>query len=282
MSGAKPRSKEVHAPVERRAQEKLGAPLEHVNVSQAQSESTRFLTSFLAGSGTSWVVFLRHITLAAITAALVFGFWSTRMEWTADMRLWRAIGDAAIVLLFAALALGPAAKLSARMGKALPWRRPLGIWAALAALTHSVLIIDGWAQWSVQRFLGFEFVPQLGREARLEPGFGLANLIGLVAAIWMIVLLATSSDRAVQFLGSTSWKWVQSGAYVVFYLSVLHSGYFLFLHYTASFHRAVPDPNWFRYPLLALGTIVLVLQWWALTHTVRQHRSRRASAAILN
>jgi len=185
-------------------QGKLGTPQDHVKASRPRSESTRSPSTLHAGSGNSWVLFLRHTTMAAVTAAIVFGFWSTRMEWTADMRLWRAIGDAAIVLLFAALALGPAAKLSARVGKALPWRRPLGIWAALTALTHSVLIIDGWAQWSVRRFLGFEFVPQLGLEARLEPGFGLANLIGLVAVIWMIVLLATSSDRAVHFLGSTS------------------------------------------------------------------------------
>ncbi|MGZ0212059.1 MAG: ferric reductase-like transmembrane domain-containing protein [Actinomycetales bacterium] len=232
-----------------------------------------------ARSDGSWVMFLRHVAMAVVTALLVFGFWSTRMEWTADMRLWRAIGDAAIVLLFAALALGPAARLSARVGKALSWRRPLGIWAALAALIHSVLIIDGWAQWSVQRFLGFEYLPQLGREVRLEPGFGLANLIGLVAVIWMTVLLATSSDRAVRYLGPAGWKWVQSGAYIVFYLSVLHSGYFLFLHYTASFHRAVPDPNWFRFPLLALGAIVVVLQWWAFTRSVRQHRSRLTQRA---
>lgn len=223
------------------------------------------------------IVFLRHLVTAVVTGVLIFGFWSTRMQWTADMRLWRAVGDAAIVLLFAALALGPAAKLSVRAGKALSWRRPLGIWAALAALTHTILIIDGWTQWSIQRFLGFEFVPQLGREARLEPGFGLANLIGLVAVIWMTLLLATSSDRAVRYLGPAAWKWVQNGAYIVFSLSVLHSAYFLFLHYTASFHRAVPDPNWFRFPLLALGAIVAALQWGAFARSVRQHRARRTS-----
>jgi sulfoxide reductase heme-binding subunit YedZ len=241
--------------------------------------SARLSTEVPAGPVGRRIVILRHAAMAVVAALLVFGFWSTRMEWTADMRLWRSFGDAAIVLLFAALALGPASKLSAAVGKALPWRRPLGIWAALAAITHSVLIIDGWARWSVQRFLGFEFIPQLGREARLEPGFGLANVIGLVAVIWMAVLLATSSDRAVRFLGPAGWKWVQSGAYIVFYLSVLHSGYFLFLHFTASFHRAVPDPNWFRFPLLGLALIVVVLQWTAFTHGVRQRRSRPSFSA---
>lgn len=232
-----------------------------------------------ARTGGSQAVLLRHVAMAAVTALLVWMFWSTRLGWSPDMRLWRAVGDTAIVLLFTSLALGPVARLSARAGRALPWRRQVGVWAALAALTHTVLIIDGWAQWSARRFLGFEYVPQLGREVRLEPGFGLANLIGLVAVIWMVVLLATSSDRAMRFLGLAAWKWVHSGAYVVFYLAVLHSGYFLLMHYTLSFHRAVPDPNWFRFPLLALGATVMALQWAAFTHTVRRRRSRRTSAA---
>lgn len=271
MSSARSRPRNGQPQGERRVQGNIGTPRDQV--------SARLSMDVPAWSGGSRVVFLRHVAMAVVTALLVFGFWSTRMEWSADMRLWRAVGDAAIVLLLAALALGPAAKLSAPVGKAVSWRRPLGIWAALAAITHTVLIIDGWAQWSVQRFLGFEYLPQLGREVRLEPGFGLANVIGLVAVIWMAVLLATSSDRAVRFLGPAGWKWVQSGAYTVFYLSVLHSGYFLFLHYTASFHRAVPDPNWFRFPLLGLGLMVVVLQWTAFTHGVRQRRSRPSLSA---
>lgn len=65
--------------------------------------ATRLATNVPAGSGARRIVFLRHVGMAAVTALLVFVFWSTRMEWSADMRLWRAVGDAAIVLLFAAL-----------------------------------------------------------------------------------------------------------------------------------------------------------------------------------
>ena len=67
---------------------------------------------------------------------------------------------------------------------------------AVTDTLHGVLILNGWAQWSLRRFLGYEFVPQLGREARLEPGFELANLIGIVALVLALVLAATSSDRA--------------------------------------------------------------------------------------
>ncbi|MFP5335741.1 MAG: ferric reductase-like transmembrane domain-containing protein [Actinomycetes bacterium] len=219
----------------------------------------------------------RHVGTSVLTLVLLLVFWASRPEWSPEMRLWRAVGDTAIVLLFASLALGPAARLSSRAGRLLPWRRPVGVWAALAAALHALLVLNGWARWSVRRLLGYEFLPELGREARLEPGFGLANLIGLVALVWLLLLLATSSDRAVRFLGAQAWKWLHTGAYVVFYLTVLHAAYFLYIHYTVSFHRAPVPENWFRVPLLVLGALVVALQWAAFTRTVARRRSRSAS-----
>lgn len=172
-------------------------------------------------------VLLRHSAVAALAALLVGGFWASRMEWSADMRLWRAIGDASLILLLITLLLGPAARLWRGPGLMLPWRRELGIWCALAALLHTLLVVSGWTQWSVTRLLGYEFIPQLGRDARLEPGFGLANLIGLVAVLWLLLLAATSSDRALRMLGAPAWKWLHNSAYVVLYLSLLHTVYFL-------------------------------------------------------
>lgn len=222
---------------------------------------------------------LRHGSAIVLTGFLFAVFWASRPEWSVDMRLWRAVGDAAIVLLFATLSLGPLAKLFPGVGRLLPWRRQLGVWAAIIALVHTVLVLNGWAQWSVMRLLGYEFVPELDRTLRLEPGFGLANLMGLVAMGWMLILLATSTDFAVRFLGGQAWKWVHYGAYVVFYLSVLHAAYFLFIHYTASFHRTPPPENWFRFPLLALGAIVMALQIAAFVETVRRRRARLAETA---
>lgn len=221
----------------------------------------------------------RHVVTSVLTALLLAGFWASRPEWSPDMRLWRAVGDTAIALLFVSLALGPAAKLFSGTGRLLPWRRPIGVWAALTATVHAVLVLNGWARWSVRRLLGYEFIPELGREVRLEPGFGLANLVGLVALGWMLVLLATSSDRALRFLGPAAWKWLHQGAYVVFYLAVLHAVYFLFIHYTQSFHRAPAPENWFRVPLLVLGATVLALQWAAFTRTVARRRSRPPARA---
>lgn len=214
----------------------------------------------------------RHVVVALATAGLAVAFWAGRMDWDATMRTWRAVGDASIVLLFVSLSLGPTARLWRRVGRLLPWRREVGVWCAITAVIHTLLVLDGWVQWDLSRLLGYEYVAELDRTLRLEPGFGLANLVGAVALGWIVVLGITSSDRAVRTLGSSAWKWVHQGAHVIFYLAVLHAAYFLFIHYTASFHREPPPANWFRWPLLVMGVTVVVLQWSAWLVTARRHR----------
>lgn len=220
---------------------------------------------------------MRNVGVVAMTAALFAVFWFGRLDWDPEMRMWRAFGDASVVLLFGSLTLGPLAKMSRRSARMLPWRRELGVWCAVTAIVHAVLVLMWWVDWDLGRLMGYEFVPQLGRTARLEPGFGLANLMGLVAVVWAAVLASTSSDRAVRLLGSSAWKWLHHGAYVLFYLSVIHAAYFLFMHYTLSFHRAVPPPNWFRWPLVLMGMSVLALQYGAFVKTTRKRRNRRAA-----
>lgn len=72
---------------------------------------------------------------------------------------------------------------------------------------------------------------------RAEPGFGLANLMGLTALVFALSLFATSSDKAVDYLGVSSWKWLHTLGYVVFYLIALHVVYFAFIHFTPSPER---------------------------------------------
>lgn len=216
---------------------------------------------------------LKNAATALLGALLSYGFWLTRPEWDPEMRLWRAVGDAGLILLFLALVLGPLAQLWPRARGLLPYRRELGVWFGLLALLHTLLVLNGWARWDALRFLGYEFVPDLGRVARLEPGFGLSNLLGLVALLFTLVLMATSTDWAVRRLGGRAWKFLQLSSYLVFYLSALHTAYFLFMHYTMSFHRQVPaDPNWFRWPFLALTLGVVALQVGAYIKRVTPNR----------
>jgi sulfoxide reductase heme-binding subunit YedZ len=219
---------------------------------------------------------LRHLVIGLIAVALALPFWYGRLDWDPDMRFWRAVGDSSFLLLIFTMAIGPIAKQWPSTGRIVPWRRETGIWFGLMAFLHTFLVWKGWARWDIWRFLGYEFVPELNRLARLEPGFGLSNIIGMLAIFLTLVLVATSSNRAVKLLGSSAWKWVQYGSYTVFYLVVIHTLYFLFLHYTASFHRRVPEtPNWFQYPFLFLILIIPVLQVLAFFKTVNQRRRRR-------
>lgn len=207
---------------------------------------------------------------------LVGLFWATRPNWVAEMRLWKAVGDAAYVLLLVTLVLGPLASLMPATRSWLRWRRQLGIWFALTASVHGILILDGWARWSLRRFLGYEFVPQLGREARLEPGFGLANLIGVTALVLALVLAATSSDLALRRLGRPGWTWLHRLTHLVFALALLHGSYFLFIHYTPSFHKLPPaELDWFRIPFLVAGLTVVAVQAMAFLRTVTQPTTAR-------
>jgi sulfoxide reductase heme-binding subunit YedZ len=189
------------------------------------------------------------------------------------MRFWKAAGDVGFVLLWSTVIIGPLAKLWAPARRLLRWRRQLGIWFALASSLHALLIFDGWAKWSASRLLGYEFIPQLGREARWEPGFGLANILGLTALFVGLLLAGTSSDWAMRALSRQGWKFLHAGAYFVFYVGSIHALYFLFIHYTVSFHKQVPDPDWFRYWFLAMVGVVATLHLLAFVNTVRTSRA---------
>jgi sulfoxide reductase heme-binding subunit YedZ len=227
-------------------------------------------------------VVVRHALVGVVALVIAYGFWLTRPQWSAEMRFWRAVGDASFVLLLWTLLIGPLARHWAPVARLVPWRRETGIWFGLLALGHTLLTLHGWARWDVMRFLGYEFVPELGRYARLEPGFGLANLVGLIAMLLTLTLVATSSNWAIELLGGPAWKWLQYGAYIIFYLVALHTAYFLFMHYTPSFHRPTPpDPNWFRYPFLILALAVPALQVSAFVRTVIRNKGASGKSSRL-
>jgi methionine sulfoxide reductase heme-binding subunit len=222
-------------------------------------------------------VWIRH-TIVMIPSILLTGlFWLSRMDWDPEMRLWRAVGDSSWVLLCVSLLIGPLARVWKPINRFISWRREIGIWFGVLTLAHALLILNGWVRWDIMRFFGYEFIAELGRQTRLEPGFGLSNALGLFALIWALLLTATSSNWAIKRLGSSAWKWLHSGAYIIFYLVTLHVFYFLFIHYTVSFHRSVPpNPNWLSLPFIVVTVSVPVLQAMAFFKTLSQRK--RATA----
>lgn len=213
-----------------------------------------------------------------MAAAAVLTGWQVNALWEPDLPLWKSFGVGASFLIWFVALVGPAARLWPVLGRMLPWRRELGIWFALVALVHFYLVWDGWARWNVRELLGYQYVPELDMYLRFEPGFGLANLMGLTALLFALVLAATSFDRAVSFLGISSWKWLHTFTHVIFYLVALHSVYFAFIHYTPSPHRVLmgqpttyPE-NILRFAYLAMLLSVFLAQGAEFVKTVRQRR----------
>ena len=182
-----------------------------------------------------------------------------------------------IVLVAAAMSLGPVSRLWRSTAVLLPYRRELGIYAVLLAFIHATIILIGWVNLDLMRLVGFEFPPGLQRYVMVQHGFAIANLIGVLALLYGLILAGTSNDRSLRWMGSSVWKFVQRGTYVLWWLSVVHTGYFLYLHFL-DFHRATPEPNWVQWPFAGLVGTVLALQIVASSATLYKVR-RRGSAA---
>ena len=223
----------------------------------------------------SW--WARHLIVILIGAAGTWLFLYSRIEWSPMHRWNRAVGDMSIVLVAAAMSLGPVSRLWRSTAVLLPYRRELGIYAVLLAFIHATIILIGWVNLDLMRLVGFAFHPGLQRYVMVQHGFAIANLIGVLALLYGLILAGTSNDRSLRWMGSSVWKFVQRGTYVLWWLSVVHTGYFLYLHFL-DFHRATPEPNWVQWPFAGLVGTVLALQIVASSATLYKVR-RRGSAA---
>jgi DMSO/TMAO reductase YedYZ heme-binding membrane subunit len=232
-------------------------------------------------------MFLRHLCVASLGALLVYsiylsyGAWGVERalwpDWGQDHPYWRAWGHAAFILLFLALVLGPAARLSRPLARFLPWRRELGIWFVLFAAGHAYAIWDRWARGDIAGLFGGVYVEDLGAYVLARPEVGIMNMMMVVVAPMAILLAVTSFDRAVKFLGRSSWKWLHTFLVnAIFYILMLRGILYFFFFFQAAppEWRLYPD-IWFLYVFLGMGLVVVSLQAAAFAKSVLEHRNRR-------
>lgn len=215
----------------------------------------------------------RHILAVCLAGAFVALFSQVHGQWSAMHKWNRAVADASMVLVALSFGLGPLARIFRPASRVIAIRRELGIYACILAIAHTIIILVGWVEFDLMRLFGFEWHPDLRTYVMFLPGFGLANAIGVVALVLVLLLAATSSDYALRKLGTAGWKFIQMGVLPLWWLTIAHVAYFLFAHFL-SFHRETPDPNPLQLPFAGLVLVVLVLRIVAYVLTVRARNSR--------
>jgi methionine sulfoxide reductase heme-binding subunit len=208
----------------------------------------------------------RHAIVSVIVFIILFVFWLSRPELIGASRFWKAFGDGAFVLLAITLMIGPLAKLfPLKFAKFISWRRETGIWTALIAMMHNATIQTFLLNGNIMSILGYTLIGE--NYVHTDPGFGLANIIGIMALTMLLILLATSSNYAVNLLGNKGWKFLHMGAYTIFYLVFLHVAYFIFM-------RGSWTNNWFALPFVIISFTVVMLQTLAFIKVVRMDKKR--------
>ncbi|MBU8538395.1 Rieske (2Fe-2S) protein [Falsiroseomonas tokyonensis] len=131
----------------------------------------------------------------------------------------RAYGSCAFLLLSAALAIGPLARLAPAALPLLYNRRHLGVLTFLVALAHALEVL-GW-------YFAYSPVPPLVALLSSEPAPGLALGLpflppGILALLILFALAATSHDFFLSFLTPAAWKALHMAIYPAYALVVAH------------------------------------------------------------
>lgn len=220
---------------------------------------------------------VRHLVTLVVAGLGSYALLESRAEWS-EMHRWnRAVGDISLVLIALSMAIGPLARLWPAFRGAIPWRRELGIYGVLLASAHTTIILAGWVEWDLILLFGYQLHPQTSTYVMVQHGFGLANTIGIIALVYGIVLGVASNDWSHRRLGGSVWKFLQQGSYVLWMLIIIHTAYFLYLHFQ-DFHRRVPDPNWVQIPFAVLVGLVILLQLTAFLKTWKTRRRSRPNS----
>lgn len=164
-----------------------------------------------------------HLVLALVSAILMVLVYALVRPDAMTVRLSMATAYASFALLGATLLMGP---LKVLLGRPNPihadLRRDVGIWAAIIALAHIGFALQHHAGGRVLYYF-LEPLWERGRfPLRLDP-FGIANHLGLVATVILILLLALSNDLALRALRPNRWKALQRLNYGLWGMVALHA-----------------------------------------------------------
>ena len=166
---------------------------------------------------------LHHLLLFAISAAAVLLVYITRPYKDVWMKMSFSTAYPALFLLLLTLAIGPFNVLTRRRNPvSSDLRRDVGIWAGILSIFHSIVgqnvHLRGrpWLYYVYQRSQHHSFPIR-------HDLFGFGNYTGLIGALIVLALLATSNDYSLRKLGTPQWKRLQRWNYAIFALTAAHA-----------------------------------------------------------
>lgn len=210
------------------------------------------------------VVLKRHLIVGSSAAVMVYLFLLSRPEWN-SMHAWnRAYADVSFILLVLTITIGPLSRIIKIFHRLLSWRRELGIWCAIMALLHIYVLFEGWFYWEpIRLIIG---VNQETGQLAFDPGFTLANLIGIVGLGYLLLLALLSNNKAIKVVGRRGWDYIQKKSGTLYLLMVLHTTFFLF------FFR-LGQHNWIQKPFLVIISAVFILQVSVFVYTLMKNKN---------
>lgn len=165
-----------------------------------------------------------HLPLLLVCIAATWALYVTRPYPQVIPRLAFATAYPALVLLSLTLMLAPwKMLLGERLQVSFDLRRDIGIWAGLMGLIHTGV---GQFVHMAGKFWLYYTYPDW-QQKHVQPFrhdiFGFSNDTGLIAALILLALLATSNDASLCWLGTPGWKSLQRWNYGCFALTAAHT-----------------------------------------------------------
>ena len=191
--------------------------------------------------------YLPLIIVSLISALIFFLTWKNfdSITFIAD-----STGYISLILLASSLLIGSFNLLLKRTNPISSYfRRDLGIYGGTLAVVHSITGLFVHMRGNMWTY--FLNKSEQGYSIRLD-SFGLANYIGVLCALLIVLLIITSNDYSIKKLNPANWKNIQRITYLMFTLALVHSVYY----------RIVADNlNRIYYLYLPILGLILVFQF---------------------
>ncbi len=160
----------------------------------------------------------RHLVVILALVPLAFLFTLTQDEPLSLGLLGLGFADAAVIILFVTMSIGPAVNLMPGLKLLLCWRRQLGIAVAVASGLH----VAAFAVGDLRALPGL-FVEEVDGRVFLQADLiSAVSWIGLAAFGYACVLAITSNDYSQRIL-KAAWYRMHGQSYTLFVLAIIHT-----------------------------------------------------------